>query len=169
MAREREAWALALLGEVRWRRCARLLYEPGISVVPEALAAATAGAHALHDPTEGGLLTGLHELADAASVGLEIDLDAVPYDPDGRVLCEAAGIDPLGALASGALLIVGPPGRSEAIEAAVNAESVDCSLIGEVKTAGEGRVAKDGQTRTDLTTFEVDEIARWFEGGPDRS
>jgi hydrogenase maturation factor len=165
MAREREEWALDLLGEVRWRRCASLLYEPGISVVPEALAAAKAGAHALHDPTEGGLLTGLHELADAASVGLEVDLDAVPYDPDGRVLCEAAGIDPVGALASGALLIVGPPDRSEAIEAAVTAESVDCSLIGEVRAVGEGRVAKVGQTRTDLATFEVDEIARWFAGG----
>ena len=57
------------------RRARAFLDEPGISVVPAAkLALDTAGqhVHALHDPTEGGLLTGLAELAAAAGAGLEV-------------------------------------------------------------------------------------------------
>jgi hydrogenase maturation factor len=42
--------------------------EPGLSVVAPALLAAELGASALHDPTEGGLATGLHELAEASGV-----------------------------------------------------------------------------------------------------
>jgi hydrogenase maturation factor len=162
LARERPQWARGHLGEKRRRRCARLLYEPGISIVPEALAAAGAGARALHDPTEGGLATGLHELADAAGVGLSVDLDLLPYDADGIVLCSAAAIDPLGALASGALLIVAPPGRSASIEAAVGATGVECCAIGKITTAAAGRKAYRASGRFDLPTFPVDELARWF-------
>jgi hydrogenase maturation factor len=46
---------------------------PGISVVEPALASAELGATALHDPTEGGLATGLSELAEASRVRLRID------------------------------------------------------------------------------------------------
>jgi hydrogenase maturation factor len=163
MARERPEWAREHLGEKRRRRCARLLHDPGISIVPEALAAASAGARALHDPTEGGLATGLHELAEAAGAGLEVDLDAIPYDADGMVLCSAAAIDPLGALASGALLIVAPPDRSAAIESAVGAAGVECCAIGEITAAAAGRKARSRAGRADLATFAVDEIARWLE------
>ena len=60
-------------------RCADLLHDPGISVVPDAdCAIAAGGVHALHDPTEGGLATSLWELARAAGVGVRIDEDALP-------------------------------------------------------------------------------------------
>ena len=52
---------------------AGLLDAPGISVVRAARAAAKAGVTAMHDPTEGGLVTGLAELATAANAGLEVD------------------------------------------------------------------------------------------------
>jgi hypothetical protein len=53
-------------------RAARLLIEPGISVVSAALAAANVGevVHAMHDPTEGGLATGLFELVAPAGLGV---------------------------------------------------------------------------------------------------
>jgi hydrogenase maturation factor len=131
-------------------------------VVKEALAAAAAGARSLHDPTEGGIATGLHELADAAGVGLEIDLEALPMDADGIALCSAAGVDPLGALASGALLIVGSTEQGTAIEAAVRAVGVECRPIGEVRPVAEGRKLVGGGQKMELPTFAVDEIARWF-------
>ena len=41
-----------------------------ISVVKDALTAyRTGGVHAMHDPTEGGILNGIHEMADAANLG----------------------------------------------------------------------------------------------------
>src|SRR5438477_84712 len=63
LARERRA---ALLGR-GWSpealdRAAAALYDPGISIVREAwLAVAQRAATAMHDPTEGGLATGLRE------------------------------------------------------------------------------------------------------------
>jgi hypothetical protein len=51
----------------------RALRDPGISVVEAALRAAELGATALHDPTEGGLSAGLHELAEASGVALRVD------------------------------------------------------------------------------------------------
>lgn len=162
MARERPEWARRHLGASRWRRCVDLLNDPGISVVPEAMAAAGAGARSLHDPTEGGVATGLHELADAAGVGLEIELGALPMDADGVELCSAADVDPLGALASGALLIVGPEERGAAIEAAVSASGVECRLIGEIRPAAEGRGLVSGSEKVELPAFAVDEIGRWL-------
>ena len=66
---------------------------------------------ALHDPTEGGLATGVRELALAAGCGA-LDRDAVPVLPETAAVAEALGLDPLGMLASGSLLAaVEPDGR----------------------------------------------------------
>ena len=54
------------------RAAERAIENPGISVVNQALRAAELGALALHDPTEGGLSAGLHELAEASGVGLVV-------------------------------------------------------------------------------------------------
>ena len=77
---------------------------PGISVVEPALAAARAGAAALHDPTEGGLSAGLHEMADASGVAIVLDRERVVWFDAGVALCAVAGLDPWGTLASGTLL-----------------------------------------------------------------
>jgi hydrogenase expression/formation protein HypE len=69
---------------------ANYLFDPGISVLKPALLAAQAGlVTAMHDPTEGGLATGIAELALAAGVGMEIDLDRVPVSDLSRRLCAA--------------------------------------------------------------------------------
>ena len=84
-------------------RAAQLPNEPGISVAKEAIALLDAGGvTALHDPTEGGLATGVRELALAAGCGATIDRDAVPVLPETAAVAEALGLDPLGMLASGA-------------------------------------------------------------------
>ena len=58
---------------------ANYLHDPGISIlIPAHLAASTGYVSAMHDPTEGGVATGLQELAMAADVGIEVDLDAIP-------------------------------------------------------------------------------------------
>jgi hydrogenase expression/formation protein HypE len=55
-------------------RAAQLLVDPGISVVAGALAAAEVGdvVHAMHDPTEGGLTSGLFELVAPFGLGLRV-------------------------------------------------------------------------------------------------
>jgi len=89
--------------EVRWAAAAGM-DDPGVSVVDAALAASDLGATAMHDATEGGLASGLHELAAAAGVGLQVDRSAVLWFEPGVEVCKALGADPWAVLASGALL-----------------------------------------------------------------
>ena len=91
-------------------RSRNLLFDPGISVVKDACIVLEAGGvHAMHDPTEGGLATGLMEMASAAEVGLTVDLERVPVLPETAAVCEALGLEPMGLIASGALLAAVAP------------------------------------------------------------
>ena len=129
---------------------------PGISVVEAALAAARAGASALHDPTEGGLSAGLHEMADASGVALTVEPDRIAWFPPGIELCRAAGVDPWGTLASGALLAGFP---ADALGDALHDLARNGFAASVIGRAGPGR----GVTLTGgrpLPRFERDELSR---------
>jgi hydrogenase expression/formation protein HypE len=140
------------------------LREPGISIVRAAKALnATGAVHAMHDPTEGGLITALHELADAAGVGLRIDRNAVPILPACRVICEALGLDPLGLLASGALVATLAPAEVPAAIERLRSAEIPVACIGEVVPAAEGRSMIQNDQVLPLPTFARDELARYLE------
>lgn len=143
------------------------LEHPGISVLPAArLLMAAGGVHALHDPTEGGLATALHELAEAAGVGLWVRREAIAVLAECRAICEALGLDPLGLLASGALLAaVDPQAAGLAVER-LEAAGIPASVIGEARPACEGRVLIEGDRARPLPVFERDELARYLETRP---
>ena len=90
---------------------ARLRHEPGIAVrrAAEVLLRDRDAVHAMHDPTEGGVVTALHELAEAAQVGLAIDRAAIPVYP--RVPHRLRGP---GSRSPRAHRIRRPPGRGRA-------------------------------------------------------
>jgi hydrogenase expression/formation protein HypE len=114
-------------------RAQRFLFDPGIGVVQEArLASQAGGVHAMHDPTEGGLANGLHELAMAAGVAVEVEIDRIPVYEESRVLCEAFELNPLGVIASGALLILASPPDAEKILDRADGQGVTMSRIGRV-------------------------------------
>ncbi|HIC90323.1 MAG TPA: hydrogenase expression/formation protein [Anaerolineae bacterium] len=164
IARERreELLARGFDGELL-DRAARLLYDPGISVVRVALIAATsATVHAMHDPTEGGLITGLQELAEASGVGLEIHLDAIPVLSEAMLLCNAYGLDPLGTIASGALLVTLPQNDVPLLQAALATDHVQAAVIGRVLPADQGLQAYQDGRPVPFPSFPVDEIARLF-------
>jgi hydrogenase maturation factor len=164
IASERQSQLKDILDESELDRYANFLYNPGISVVKDAaVAIAVGGVHALHDPTEGGVATGLHELAEAAGVGLEIFEDRLPYLPETTRLCQHFGLDPLGLIASGALLIAAEPGASANIVAALAQAGIEASLIGRVQPAEKGRVLLGEAGPRPLPQFKRDEIARLFE------
>jgi hydrogenase expression/formation protein HypE len=145
-------------------RCRRYMTVPGISVLRDAqLAVATGGVHAMHDPTEGGLSAALYELADASRVGLRIDQTAIRVLPEAARLCATFGLDPLGAIASGALLISADPKRAHAIMVRLARDGIEASRIGRVMPRRHGvrLVGKDGGVRP-LPTFARDELARFL-------
>lgn len=144
-------------------RAQGLLRAPGISVVPEALSAADARlVTAMHDPTEGGLATGLWELAQAARVGLVVEEEAIPLREESVVLCETYGLDPLGVIASGALLLTTPADKVRHLMDLMMNAGIRCASIGRVVPADNGLTLTRGGRNRPLPRFEVDEIARLF-------
>ena len=142
-----------------------LLFVPGISVVRDAqIACHAVDVHAMHDPTEGGLATGLLEMARAAGVGLTLDVDAVPVLPECREFCDALGLDPLGLIASGALLAAVDPADAPILIDALGREGIPAHEIGRITRQEEGlRVQTEGAAR-DLPLFDRDELARFLDG-----
>jgi hydrogenase expression/formation protein HypE len=138
-------------------RAAGFLVEPGISVAAEAMALLDAGGvRALHDPTEGGLATGVRELALAAGCGATIDRAAVPIMPETAAIADALGLDPLGMLASGSLLAAAEPSAVERLLGIGFA----VTPIGELTDARNGFVLRTDGVERELPAFDSDETAR---------
>jgi hydrogenase expression/formation protein HypE len=161
LAREKESELQHAFGKEFVKNAKSFLHQPGISVYADALlAAAVADIHAFHDPTEGGLATGLHELARAGDVGLEIDQDKIHIFPEAEKICNYFQIDPLGVIASGALLIVAKSKDTSVIITKLNEEGIACQAIGEVIPPENGvRITSSGTTKP-LTLFASDEITK---------
>jgi hydrogenase maturation factor len=142
------------------------LHQPGISVVPEALAAAETGAvTAMHDPTEGGLASGLWELAEAANVKLVVEKDSVLIPPESSMICEVLGVDPLESIASGALLLSVKSEEVENVRTAIEAQGVPVSLIGQLEE-GHSVAMRIAGVEQELRWPPRDAIARLFEETP---
>lgn len=166
LARE-AAHALARAGvsSAHIMEAAQYLFDPGLSVVREALTAARfAGVHAMHDPTEGGVATGLWEMATAAQVGVLLYQEQVTLLHHTQLVCKALGLNPLGLLASGALLISTAPATSRSLLAALNANGVQATVIGKMVEATEGLHVRTERGLTPLPCFERDELAAFLEG-----
>jgi hydrogenase maturation factor len=145
-------------------RAARLLVDPGISVVDAALtASAAAFVHGMHDPTEGGILGGLVEMAGAAGAGLRVFADRIPVLPETRAVCAAFDLDPLALIASGALLVGAPPQEMPAVTSALAARGIPSTIVAEVRPAGDGLISERDGVRSPLVAPDRDEIARVFE------
>ncbi len=137
--------------------------QPGISVVREALAACDAVVvHAMHDPTEGGLATALHEMAEASETDIVVDGAAIEILPQTRILCEKTSIDPLGLLASGALLIAVAEGDCERALEAVRSAGAAARRIGTLAAAGDGVIMKTDNSARPVPRFARDEVARFL-------
>ena len=143
------------------RRARGLLFRPGISIVQDALLAQRHGEiHAMHDPTEGGVASGLYELAKAGGVGLRVWRDKVPILEETRRLSEILQFDPFALIASGSLLVVASAQSAPNLIRAYRRRGITAAIIGEVTKAAEGVAwVENGQSKP-LRVPARDEIAR---------
>lgn len=163
LAREKREILLQFFSAQAIDRCARLLHDPGISVVRDAqVAIAAGGVTSMHDPTEGGLATGLWELSEASGCRMEVDLDPDQpfWLPEGKAMCAALGLDPAAAIASGALLLAVNPEYVERTTHAFEQAGIARFLVGRVAGRGVGVV---DVRRGEVARPARDEIARLFE------
>lgn len=134
-----------------------LLLEPGISVSRDAQSLLRTGAvTAMHDATEGGVATAIHEIAAASGLGAEIDGAAIPILESTQAIANHFGIDPLGLISSGALLIAAKPGG----EALLTQATVPIAKIG-VLTEDPTRITISTEAGVqELRRFDSDELTR---------
>jgi len=161
LARERATALRKTLGKAWVRRAQRLLFRPGISVVREArLAVQHAEVHAMHDPTEGGLLSGLYELARAGGAGLRVWQERIPILPETAALGRVLRFDPLALIASGALLVAVSRRSAPRLLRAYARRGIHAAVIGEVLREREGiEILRGGRARP-LEVPARDELAR---------
>jgi hydrogenase maturation factor len=112
-------------------------YGDELSVVPEARVAVGLGATAMHDPTEGGVLGAIWEMAEASGCGFGVQAAAIPVRAATRAVCAALGVDPLRLIASGALLIAGPDG--DGMVRGLRAAGIEAAQIGALTQVDQGR------------------------------
>ena len=131
-----------------------------ISVVKEAMKAMeVGGVHSMHDPTEGGVLNGVWEMAEASQKGVRIYKERIKVTPETEAICEALEIDPLKTLGSGALLIAAELGKAEEVVATIKGMGIEASMIGEVTFIEEGRwiLYRDGK-KEELLPVDQDHV-----------
>jgi len=163
LATEKREELSGQIGPEALDRAAKLIYDPGISVVKDALTACEAagkgGIHGMHDPTEGGVATAIHELADAAGCGAVVDYDKIPIRDDTRLLCKVFGLDPLGIISSGALLIASESQATGNITRALLAAGIPAVKVGAIRPERGVGFLKDGHEFA-LPRYDSDELAR---------
>ncbi|MBM3212006.1 hypothetical protein FJZ33_07295, partial [Candidatus Poribacteria bacterium] len=144
-------------------RTRNYLKEPGISVLKESMIALnTGGVHAMHDPTEGGLATGLREMAGCSQLGMVIWPEKIQIFPECRDFCKEFQLDPFGIIASGALLIASDPSYSEKIINALAKDNINCAIIGKFIEPDNGLFMENRSEKRPLPVFDVDEITKVF-------
>jgi hydrogenase maturation factor len=148
--------ALGALDASVVRAAADAIDEPGISVVEAALAAAELGATSLHDPTEGGLAAGLHELAARSEVSVLVEPEHVIWFGPGVTVCAALGADPWATLASGSVIATFPASGADMAVGELNGHDHRAAVIGAV-AAGNGVFDSNGVS---IPNPRRDEVAR---------
>ncbi|MCS7111986.1 MAG: AIR synthase family protein [Ignisphaera sp.] len=138
-----------------------------VSVVRDALTLAEAGlATAMHDPTEGGLLGGLAEIAYASRKTIEVWEELIPIAEETAAVCRALGIDPLKLISSGTLVATVPFERvGEAIEL-LSSRGIEARIVGRVREQSGSLVAlhrREGIVETVDRPYVRDELFRLWE------
>lgn len=144
-------------------RAQKYLHDPGLSIVKEAeIASGFPEVHALHDPTEGGIATGIFEMATASNLGVEAYDEKIPISQETLELCRHFDVDPLGTFASGSLLISVSSTASEELMSSLKREGIPCSQIGRMVSRNRGMtLIKDGR-KLALPVYHQDELSKIF-------
>lgn len=145
-------------------KCKKYLYDPGMSVYKEALLAnQNFRIKKFHDPTEGGLATGIVEMAIASNVGVLIDLEKIEILPEPNKLSKIFNLNPLGTISSGSLLIAIDDVHSIDLIELLLKNNIKAEKIGYFTLKERGMLVKerDGLIKT-LNYSETDEITKIF-------
>lgn len=109
-------------------------FSENLSVIKEGQIAARAGAHAMHDVTEGGILGACREVADCAGLGIDVWCDSIPVKEETKIICRELGVDYLRLISSGSMLIVCEKG--EEMVRMLKDNGINAAVIGKIREKG---------------------------------
>ncbi len=134
-----------------------------IGILEEArIAASEKGTSAMHDVTEGGLATALTELSIAGDHGIRVYMEKIPIYPETEKIGRLMGIDPLGLIGSGSLLICCREEGCQGLLDRIREKGIDAAYIGEVIEGPPGIEGVREGKPAEWPVFETDELTRLF-------
>jgi len=135
------------------------------SIVKDALTAIkVGGVHAMHDATEGGIASGLQEIAWASNTGIIAYEEKIPIYKETKEICKALRIDPLKTISSGTLIISAQKEKAEKIVSALQKNNIQASIIGEIVEKAKGRyIIRLDKTKLNLSRPMKEELWKILE------
>lgn len=152
LARQAEKSLKSKLGEQITEKAKKRFKE--MTVVKDALIARKY-AHAMHDATEGGLLNGLYEIANASKTGIKIFEEKIVIPEDIAEVCKYFNIDPLISISEGTLIITAPEKNVSDLLSSLQQENIKAYVIGEIILGNKIFIRKNGSKQT-LRPVKVD-------------
>ncbi len=118
-----------------------------ITVVKDALIAAqNSGVHVMHDATEGGLVRGVWEIAQASEKGVQIDEDDIFIPEDIQSICGYFHLNPCEIISEGTLILTCSPEETAELLLSYQKAGIEAKVIGKVTSPGKGCVfVKNGK------------------------
>ncbi len=116
---------------------------PDCCVLREAALAGKSGVSAMHDISSGGIYGALYELSEAAGVGLEIDLRAIPIKQETVEICEYLGLNPYYLKSGGSMLMVCD--RGQELVRILEKQGIHAAVIGKTTSENAKAIINEGE------------------------
>ena len=128
------------------------------------VAVGVGGVSAMHDPTEGGVLQAIWEIAEASKVGFIVDESKIRVRNETKVICSMLHVDPLRLMSSGCLLIAADHRKSGRIVHRLEQRGIEAQIIGKFTERKKGRkLVRLNGSATEIRASERDELYRVIE------
>lgn len=105
-----------------------------LSVEKESEIAFEHGATAMHDATEGGILGAVWEVAECSGLGVDVYVENIPVKEETKKICKVMGIDYLGLISSGTMIIAADDG--DKLVEKLQEAGIEAAVIGKLTEGG---------------------------------
>ena len=116
----------------------------------------------MHDPTEGGIATAIHEITEFGNVGCKIIYEKINFVDYFEETCKKLNINPLGVISSGCLIIITEKENSNSILNELDKNLIPSSVIGKTTNKEKGNIISIDGVISNLNRFDQDEIIKIF-------
>ncbi len=160
IARDRYEESRKILGIKAFKNVLGWIDDPGISILKEGQILDSFSLSSAHDPTEGGVATGIHEIALRSNVGARIFWDKLPIKRETTMICRHFKLDPLGILSSGVFLFTAQPPQARNACNTLAENGIPAVIIGEITDNPEEIILERGGEVSPLPVFVQDELIK---------